>query len=64
MKATTATKKGARASYIKSKPLLLCGPGYTISFLGEWRSPAARYVRDVEVPGSNPGSPTRNRLPW
>ena len=26
--------------------------------IGEWRSPAARYVRDVEAPGSNPGSPT------
>ena len=25
---------------------------------GEWRSLAARYVRDVEAPGSNPGSPT------
>ena len=26
--------------------------------LGEWRSLVARCVRDAEVPGSNPGSPT------
>ena len=25
---------------------------------GEWRSLVARFVRDEEVPGSNPGSPT------
>ncbi|SUZ60529.1 uncharacterized protein METZ01_LOCUS13383 [marine metagenome] len=25
---------------------------------GEWRSSVARFVRDEEVPGSNPGSPT------
>lgn len=25
---------------------------------GLWRSLAARFVRDEEVPGSNPGSPT------
>ena len=29
-----------------------------MSSVGEWRSLAARYVRDVEAPGSNPGSPT------
>ena len=29
-----------------------------IETCGEWRSLAARYVRDVEAPGSNPGSPT------
>ncbi len=29
-----------------------------ISGVGEWRSLVARYVRDVEAPGSNPGSPT------
>ena len=26
---------------------------------GEWRSPAARRVRDAEVGGSNPLSPTK-----
>ncbi len=26
--------------------------------VGEWRSLVARFVRDEEVPGSNPGSPT------
>ena len=26
--------------------------------IGEWRSLVARFVRDEEVPGSNPGSPT------
>ena len=26
--------------------------------VGEWRSSVARFVRDEEVPGSNPGSPT------
>ena len=30
----------------------------TIVKFGEWRSPVARCVRDAEVPGSNPGSPT------
>ena len=29
-----------------------------VSIVGEWRSLVARYVRDVEAPGSNPGSPT------
>ena len=29
---------------------------------GEWRSLVARFVRDEEVPGSNPGSPTTTAL--
>ena len=29
---------------------------------GEWRSLVARFVRDEEVPGSNPGSPTNTAL--
>ena len=29
-----------------------------IVLIGEWRSLVARCVRDAEVPGSNPGSPT------
>ena len=28
--------------------------------VGEWRSLVARFVRDEEVPGSNPGSPTNS----
>ncbi len=32
----------------------------TMNYVGEWRSMVARYVRDVEAPGSNPGSPTNN----
>ena len=33
--------------------------GYNeFDLIGEWRSLVARCVRDAEVPGSNPGSPT------
>ncbi len=33
-------------------------PSLRVQVLGVWRSPVARYVRDVEAPGSNPGTPT------
>ena len=34
-------------------------PGHSsATYVGEWRSPAARFVRDEEVGGSNPLSPT------
>ncbi len=38
--------------------LLKARPKATMNDVGEWRSMVARYVRDVEAPGSNPGSPT------
>ena len=31
-------------------------------FLGAWRSPVARFVRDEEVAGSNPAAPTSSAL--
>ena len=40
--------------------LLKARPKATMIDVGEWRSMVARYVRDVEAPGSNPGSPTNN----
>ena len=65
---------GGMTSYAKSSPegankaicvccIRVCYNALTASpsggaGVGEWRSPAARYVRDVEAPGSNPGSPT------
>ncbi len=33
-----------------------------VAKIGEWRSLVARFVRDEEVPGSNPGSPTISTL--
>ena len=47
-----------RIQFVGSHPVSVCIFVVQLTNIGVWRSPVARFVRDEEVVGSNPATPT------